>query len=205
MKYLGFFLFSMALLWGCSEDTAPTYESQVKQFRKNKTKLFKSPSSPLLEEERSTFLGLSYYPVDSLYRLPAKYHKAERQGWAQEFTDGSSEAMFILGQLQFEWNQQPQELLITVEDLNAPNKGLLAFNDHTNGIETYGGGRYINLSNIKTIDGQEIDWKTFKSGTVYLDFNYAYFPYCAYNYNFVCPVPHVKNRLNFEVKAGEKF
>lgn len=206
MKNLIINILGVALLIvGCSEEHAPSYESQVKQFRKNKTKLFKSPSSPLLEEERAHFLGLSYFPVDSVYRIKAIYSKAERQGSAQEYTDGTSEAMFVLGYLQFEWQNEPQELLITVEDINAPNKGLLAFNDATNGHETYGGGRYINLNNIKDTSGQEIDWKTFKTGTVFLDFNYAYFPYCAYNYKFVCPVPHVANRLTFKVNAGEKF
>ena len=37
-----------------------------------------------------------------------------------------------------------------------------------------------------------------------LDFNRAYLPPCAFNYNFNCPMPPAENRFSFKVEAGEK-
>ncbi len=38
-----------------------------------------------------------------------------------------------------------------------------------------------------------------------LDFNLAYFPYCAYNDKYTCPIPPKENALNIEIRAGEKL
>lgn len=37
-----------------------------------------------------------------------------------------------------------------------------------------------------------------------LDFNYAYSPYCAYNDDYVCPLPPTENWLKVEIRTGEK-
>ena len=68
----------------------------------------------------------------------------------------------------------------------------IPFTDKTSGIETYGGGRYIDL-NISDIQN-----------TVYvLDFNKAYNPYCAYAAGYNCPIPPKENDLPVAIKAGE--
>ena len=68
----------------------------------------------------------------------------------------------------------------------------MPFLDKTNGISTYGGGRYINL-------------KTPLSNDVIIDFNKAYNPYCAYNELFSCPIVPEDNYLPFDVKAGVMY
>ena len=68
----------------------------------------------------------------------------------------------------------------------------LSFKDLTNGKETYGAGRYLDI--------EEPTQETF----VLLDFNKAYNPYCAYNDNYSCPFPPEENYLNVTIKAGEK-
>jgi uncharacterized protein (DUF1684 family) len=67
----------------------------------------------------------------------------------------------------------------------------LPFLDETNGIETYGGGRYI-------------DARIPKGDTLIIDFNTAYNPYCAYNSNYSCPVVPRANYLKVKIKAGVK-
>lgn len=69
----------------------------------------------------------------------------------------------------------------------------LPFKDQTNGKETYGAGRYIDLSGINEMEGKWI-----------VDFNQAYNPFCAYSENYVCPFIPPENWLNIEIKAGEK-
>ena len=67
----------------------------------------------------------------------------------------------------------------------------LPFSDLTSGKESYIGGRYIDL-------------KLPKGDTIVVDFNTAYNPYCAYNYNYSCPLVPLENDLDVEVKAGVK-
>jgi uncharacterized protein (DUF1684 family) len=69
----------------------------------------------------------------------------------------------------------------------------LPFTDETNGRETYGGGRYIDL--------READ---FKNGSITIDFNKAYNPYCAFAGGYSCPKPPDENQLAIAIPAGEK-
>jgi len=69
----------------------------------------------------------------------------------------------------------------------------LPFKDNTNGKETYGGGRYMDVR-ISTVS----------NGSIILNFNKAYNPYCAYNEGFNCPIPPSENHLNLSIKAGER-
>ena len=69
----------------------------------------------------------------------------------------------------------------------------LPFTDETNGTETYGGGRYIDMR-----DGD------IKDGKVVIDFNRAYNPYCAFSGGYACPKPPDENHLPMAIQAGEK-
>jgi len=67
----------------------------------------------------------------------------------------------------------------------------LPFTDLTNGEETYGGGRYIDL-------------RIPKSDEISIDFNRAYNPYCVYNKKYSCPLVPSANHLKTRVLAGIK-
>ena len=67
----------------------------------------------------------------------------------------------------------------------------LPFLDQTNGYETYGGGRYIDLYQ-------------YDNDSILIDFNRAYNPQCVYDENFSCPIVPRENLLNFRVEAGVK-
>src|SRR5690606_5905083 len=62
----------------------------------------------------------------------------------------------------------------------------LPFTDGTNGSETYGGGRFLDL-------------RIPEGDTVLIDFNRAYNPYCAYNHKYSCPIPPAGNALPVEI------
>ena len=71
------------------------------------------------------------------------------------------------------------------------NYVFLPFLDKTNGDETYGGGRYLDLylnDNDSTI----------------VDFNKAYNPQCVYDENFSCPLVPRENYINVRIMAGVK-
>jgi hypothetical protein len=42
-----------------------------------------------------------------------------------------------------------------------------------------------------------------RSGSIVLDFNYAYHPFCHYNPRWVCPLAPPQNRLDFAIPVGE--
>jgi uncharacterized protein (DUF1684 family) len=65
------------------------------------------------------------------------------------------------------------------------------FNDYTNGIESYGGGRYLDLR-------EPI------GDFIILNFHKSYNPYCAYNDKYSCPVPPEENKLDLRIEAGVK-
>lgn len=67
------------------------------------------------------------------------------------------------------------------------------FKDNTNGKESYGGGRYMDVRISEVKDGK-----------ISLHFNKAYNPYCAYNEGFNCPIPPQENHLNLSIRAGER-
>ena len=68
----------------------------------------------------------------------------------------------------------------------------LPFLDDTNGEESYGGGRYIDLRIPET-------------DTITIDFNRAYNPLCVYNEKFSCPIVPRVNYLPIQIKAGVKM
>ena len=68
----------------------------------------------------------------------------------------------------------------------------MPFSDATSGRETYGRGRYLDL---------EIE----PDGSVILDFNLAYQPYCAYSSAYSCPLTPAENRLAVPILAGERL
>ena len=66
------------------------------------------------------------------------------------------------------------------------------FGDLTNGVETYQGGRYLDLERTA-------------SGVYDLDFNRAYHPFCLFNSGYDCPYPPQESRLKVPIRAGERL
>jgi hypothetical protein len=80
-----------------------------------------------------------------------------------------------------------------MQDTAFENYLFLPFTDLTNGEESYGGGRYLDLEISKL-----------KNNSILIDFNKAYNPYCAYASGYNCPVPPRENNLPIAIRAGEK-
>lgn len=96
------------------------------------------------------------------------------------------------------FNKDGKQLQLSVfESLQGTNAQnplyFIPFKDYTNGEETYGGGRYLDIEKSK-----------FSTQIVEIDFNTAYNPWCAYADGYSCPIPPEENNLNIAVAAGEK-
>ncbi len=70
----------------------------------------------------------------------------------------------------------------------------LPFKDSTNGVTTYGGGRYLDFRQ-GDISAENV---------LVIDFNKSYNPWCAYSDGYNCPIPPKENHLKVSVEAGEK-
>ena len=109
-------------------------------------------------------------------------------------SDGKEEHYLEYAYADFKLHGKAQRLLILELMDMGPNRGklFLAFADETSANETYGAGRYLDVT------------RTSGSNTITLDFNKAYNPYCAYNDEFSCPFPPKENLLTVAIMAGEK-
>lgn len=76
----------------------------------------------------------------------------------------------------------------------------LPFRDGTSGRETYAAGRYL-VDAAKSADlGGDASART-----LVLDFNFAIQPSCAFDPKWACPLAPPENRLDLEIRAGERL
>ena len=147
------------------------------------------PESPLRPEDAAGFRGLRYFPVDPAWRIPGEFHRYGRvRRLPMPDSAGATTAVQRLGRFHFEHGGRSFRLEVYGSDQDA---GLsVFFTDETNGRQTYAAGRYAPVTR----------WE---DGSWVLDFNRAYNPFCAYNPEYICPLPPEHNRLPFAVLAGE--
>jgi len=187
----------LALLAAHSGFAQPSYRQLIAQHREAyREEFLKSPRSPLKENDLAK---LTFYEPDSTYRVEAI---VQRTPYEQPFDlptyDGQKQPYVKYAILTFQLHGKPQQLAIyrSLQLARVPqyrNYLFVPFKDNTNGKETYGGGRYMDLQ-IGDI----------QAGKLVLDFNKAYNPYCAYSEGYACPVPPAENGLNVAIQAGEK-
>jgi len=173
--------------------------SDVERFREGRDRDFRDPNlTPLTNFDFAKFKGLEYFAVDEKYLVKAKFEKtADEKIFTIPTSVGTSRKFYKYGVLTFELNGTNHSLTVfqseTAKKDEYKKLVFVPFRDLTNGKETYGAGRYMDL---KMPVGEE----------VMLNFNLAYNPSCAYGReDFSCPIPPKENFLQTEIKAGEKI
>jgi uncharacterized protein (DUF1684 family) len=144
-----------------------------------------------LSTNRQNFRGIERYPVNSEWRISARFEPYE--------SPRTIEIPNELGTVNSE--PSPGKLLFTVHGKqytldpiaeSEDKRWFLIFGDETNGEETYGAGRYI------YIDAPD------STGKAIIDFNKSYNPPCAFSPYATCPLPPSQNFLELRITAGEK-
>ena len=185
---------------GPTIDNGP-YVAQVEKDRADKDVFFRSADGPLTPESRATFKGLSYFPIDPAYQVPARLEvdTVDRSTILELDTSKHvKRRVRRIGKLHFTLvlkDTPPASFELTAfVEVDSPdlNRLFVPFTDVTSNDETYGGGRYLELNKTAT-------------GLYDLDFNRAYHPFCVFNPGFECPVPPRENRLITAIRAGEKL
>lgn len=196
MKTLVSFFFGLIFLVSCAQDKKAVMGDT--EFQREINAEYKDASkSPLKEKDLKKFKGLDFFKFDSTYVVTARFVRAMgEQPFKMKTTTERLPEYVKYGELVFDLKGKKFKLNIYQSQDLTKKEGyedylFLPFIDDTNGEESYGGGRYI-------------DMRIPEGNTVVIDFNSAYNPYCVYNEKYSCPIVPRENYLDTEVRAGVK-
>jgi len=158
----------------------------IKRGNKNAVRL-KDKESHVLKD----FEGIDRYTIDPEWKIEAKlipYDTIRKIPLPTAY--GTIDTVNTPGELVFKIKGK-EYILEAIGDKRGYNLFVI-FGDETNGVETYGGGRFLYTEQPDS------------TGKVIIDFNKAYNPPCAFTEYATCPLPPDQNKLAVEIKAGEK-
>lgn len=188
------------LLNSCGSQSQNKPISDIKKFQSDLNAEYKNPKeSPLRGDNLTNFKQHPFFPINLKYRVTAKFIKTENAiPFELPTSSGKTKSYREYGKAEFMLDGKELSLtlfqsLSLMTDPKYKDFLFLPFRDATNEIETYGGGKYMDL---KIPQGNQI----------ILDFNKSYQPYCAYNaYDYNCPIVPVENILPVRIEAGVKY
>jgi uncharacterized protein (DUF1684 family) len=182
-----------------ADSTILKYNQAIDNYRRGiNIKLMYGDATPLLPEQQKNFKGLNYFAPDRDYLIKATLIKSAKQEDVIMKTSGDRTPVYVrYGVVEFMLDGKSYTLAVyqnkKMLELSQDTTSLfIPFRDETCGVESYGGGRYIDCEIPASGD------------KVMLDFNKAYNPYCAYNHSYSCVIPPEENRLAVRIEAGEK-
>lgn len=196
-KYIFIFLLFPLLIFS---QKISKEETEIKKFQKELNAEYLNPKeTPLRGDNFKNFKQHPFFPINLKYRITAKFQKTEN---AEPFdlptSSGKTKPYREFGKATFQLDGKSYILTLyqsldLIKQKKYKDHLFLPFRDATNEKETYGGGKYLDL----TIP---------KGNTIVLDFNKSYHPYCAYNaYDYNCPVVPEENKLPVEIRAGVMY
>jgi len=170
----------------------------VVDFRKELNASFANKDkSPLKAKDLKSFKKIDFFPVSEIFFVNAQFIRTPKEQPFEMPTSTNRKPLYVkFGEAHFVINGKKCKLNVyrNIELSNKEeykNNLFLPFTDLTSGVESYGGGRYVDLK-IPTGD------------IITIDFNKAYNPYCAYSDTYSCPIPPEENNLKVAIKAGVK-
>ena len=173
-----------------------TYVSEIKTYQHKLNHEFADPTeTPLTEEGLARFDSLNFFKINATYLVKAYLVKTPKSKPFKMLTTTNRKPDYRqYGTVSF----MLKDTLCTLSvfenlrfksDTTRTPYLFLPFKDYTNGGESYGGGRFLDL-------------KIPADDTLHIDFNKAYNPYCAYSARYSCPIPPKENELKVHIAAG---
>lgn len=144
----------------------------------------------LESELLKTFQGVETYPINSDWKFEAKleaYNPPKKVEVPNVL--GMIDTSIVSAALTFE----KDGIVYKLDPLDEGKQYFIIFADETSGSETYGAGRFLYVD------------KADSTGKIYIDFNKAYNPPCAFTKYATCPLPPEQNHLKLKITAGEKM
>lgn len=189
-------LFSLIMFLSCNSQGKKKIAGGT-EFQKEMNAKFKDAStSPLTKKGLKQFKGLDFFPVDDTYKVKARLEKVT-DGPVFNFPTTTNRIAVYRKYGDVFFTIHSKEFKLTIYKNEEPNPEyenylFLPFLDNTNGKTSYAGGRFVD---VLTTDEQE-------DGTIEIDFNKAYNPYCAYSDRYSCPITPRNNYLDIDINAG---
>jgi uncharacterized protein (DUF1684 family) len=171
-------------------------KQEIEEERNEKDNFFRvSFQSPISSKEREKFIQLDYYPInpDYYFELELKEY-SEKEILEIQDTGGKQRQFLRWGEFRFVIGNEKCNLQ-AYKSSSEEERLFIPFKDLTSGNETYGAGRYLDLTPEENLTS-DAKW--------ILDFNRAYNPWCAYSKKYSCPFVPPENYLNVKILAGEK-
>lgn len=175
-----------------------SHTEEIQAFQQELNDSYKDKEkTPLSKKNRRKFKKHPFFPINADYKVNARFERVEGIEVVNFPTSTARMASYVkYGVAHFNIDNTDLSLNIYQSPDVSKMEGyedylFLPYKDATNGKESYGGGRYIDLR-LGDIEGE----------TITIDFNKSYAPYCAYSGNFSCPVPPRDNHLPVAIKAG---
>ena len=188
LLYIIFFTFSFGAF-------AQDFKAEIEKHREEyKSEFLKSANSPLKQED---FKYLRFYEPNEKFKVECKFVPTKGKPFELPTSAGKTKTYVKFGELKFEIDEKKYKLAV-YQSLGLKiipqyrDYLFIPFKDLTNGKGSYGGGRYLDFR-MKQLEGEKI----------YLDFNKAYNPYCAFSEGYSCPIPPKENHLKVAIEAGE--
>lgn len=182
--------------YSCSQDKRGLMGNT--EFQKELNADYKdATTSPLTKQDRKIFKGLDFFKFDSTYVVKASFKRTPNEKPFKMKTTTDRLPIYVkYGELSFSLKGKSFNLNIYQDQGLTDEEGFedylfLPFLDETNGLDSYGGGRYV-------------DARIPEGNTMIIDFNKAYNPYCAYNKKYSCPLVPRENYLKISIEAGVK-
>ena len=190
----------MSVLCSCNSQGKRALLGKTEYQQKLNASYKDASKSPLKKKDLKGFKGLDFFPVDSTFIVIATLVKIANAPTFEMATTTDRKPLYKeYGTLNFTLKGKACELTIyrsqdDLRDEKYKDYLFLPFTDATSSNESYGGGRYMDV--MTTSENTD--------GTIELNFNNTYNPYCAYNDKYSCPLTPRKNHLDLEIKAGIK-
>ena len=179
-------------------------EAAHAHWRSARETLFRThPESPVPAADRAAFEA-RHFPFDPAMRFVVVMEPAPPPApgaFALELPNSGTDTLSFsrVGTVTLPLPGEPRRL--SVFWMAGYAGGLfIPFRDATNGRETYGAGRYL----IDAAKSHDLGGDT-AAGTLVLDFNFATQPSCAFDPRWACPLAPPENRLDLEIRAGERL
>ena len=194
------FLVALFFIFSCNLQDKRPLTGKTEYQQKLNASYKDATTSPLKKKDLKEFKGLDFFPVDSTFIVTAQLVRTENAPTFEMATTTDRKPLYKeYGILNFTLKGKDLQLTIyqsqdDLQDEKYKDYLFSPFTDDTSGEDSYGGGRYMD---VMTTD-INVD------GTIVLNFNNTYNPYCAYNDRYSCPLTPRKNHLDIEIKAGIK-
>ena len=188
----------LSVLFSCNSQGKRALLGKTEYQQKLNASYKDASKSPLKKKDLKQFRGLDFFPVDAAFIVTATLVKTLNAPTFEMATTTDRKPLYKeYGTLNFSIKGRACELTIyrsqdDLRDEKYKDYLFLPFTDATSSDESYGGGRYMD---VMTTDENA-------DGTIELNFNNTYNPYCAYNDKYSCPLTPRKNHLDVAIKAG---